>query len=133
MLVWKLGLRLLAASLAGKGWETGWMKVVAPLIPESGRANANRTGRMKKKNYLEQGVPAVLFFGGLIRSLAWGEWKNEFVNEEIDIDDEGAQERGTIACATTLSTYRRWISSLTNSFFHSPHARLRMKIGRAHV
>src|ERR1700704_100345 len=42
------------------------------------------------------GVPAVLFFGGVIRSLAW-EWKNEFVNEEIDIGDEGAQERGTIA------------------------------------
>jgi len=43
-----------------------------------------------------RGVPAVLFFGGVIRSLAW-EWKNEFVNEEIDLDDEGAQERGTIA------------------------------------
>ena len=43
-----------------------------------------------------RGVPAVQFFGGIIRSLAW-EWKNEFVNEEIDLDDEGAQERGTIA------------------------------------
>src|SRR5215467_9338657 len=41
-----------------------------------------------------RGAPAVQFFGGVIRSLAW-EWKNEFVNEEVDIDDESAQERGT--------------------------------------
>jgi hypothetical protein len=43
-----------------------------------------------------RGVPAVLFFGGVIRSLAW-EWKNEFVNEVVDVGDEGAQERGTAA------------------------------------
>jgi hypothetical protein len=43
-----------------------------------------------------RGVPAVLFFHGVIRSIAW-EWKAEFTSEEIDIGDEGAGERGTHA------------------------------------
>jgi hypothetical protein len=43
-----------------------------------------------------RGVPAVLFFHGVIRSIAW-EWKAEFTSEDIDIGDEGAVERGTLA------------------------------------
>src|SRR5215475_12248664 len=43
-----------------------------------------------------RGVPAVLFFRGVMRSIAW-EWKMEFTNEDIDIGDEGALERGTLA------------------------------------
>ena len=43
-----------------------------------------------------RGVPAVLFFQGVVRSIAW-EWKMEFTSEEIDIGDEGAVERGTLA------------------------------------
>src|SRR5947207_1774963 len=36
-----------------------------------------------------KGVPAVLFFSGVIRSIAW-DWKNEFFNEEFDFVDDGA-------------------------------------------
>src|SRR5262249_55489217 len=43
-----------------------------------------------------RGVPAVPFFGGVIRSIAW-EWRSVLVNEDVDIGDEGAQERGTAA------------------------------------
>ena len=43
-----------------------------------------------------RGVPAVLFFHGVMRSIAW-EWKMEFTSEEIDIGDEGAVERATLA------------------------------------
>ena len=43
-----------------------------------------------------RGVPAVLFFRGVIRSIAW-EWKMERTNEATDIGDEGALERGTLA------------------------------------
>jgi hypothetical protein len=43
-----------------------------------------------------RGVPAILFFRGVMRSIAW-EWKTEFTNEDIDIGDEGALERGTLA------------------------------------
>jgi hypothetical protein len=43
-----------------------------------------------------RGVPAVPFFHGVMRSIAW-EWKMEFTGEEIDIGDEGAVERGTLA------------------------------------
>ena len=43
-----------------------------------------------------RGVPAVPFFHGVMRSIAW-EWKREFTSQEIDIGDEGAVERGTLA------------------------------------
>src|SRR5262249_652368 len=43
-----------------------------------------------------RGVPAVPFFGGVIRSIAW-EWRSVLVNEDVDIGAEGAQERGTAA------------------------------------
>jgi len=38
-----------------------------------------------------RGVPAVPFFAGVMRSIAW-EWKNELVSEEVDVGDEGALE-----------------------------------------
>jgi len=43
-----------------------------------------------------RGVPAVPFFHGVMRSIAW-EWQREFTSQEIDIGDEGAVERGTLA------------------------------------
>src|SRR2546423_12456127 len=44
-----------------------------------------------------RGVPAVLFFHGVMRSIAW-EWKMEFTSEEIDI---GVNRR------SNLTPYRR--------------------------
>ena len=43
-------------------------------------------------------VPATVFLGGVIRSIAW-KWKSksDLPSEEIDTGDEGAGERGTLA------------------------------------
>jgi len=41
-------------------------------------------------------VPATVFLGGVIRSIAW-EWKRDLLNEEVEAGDEGAVERGTLA------------------------------------
>ena len=41
-------------------------------------------------------VPTKIFFSGVIRSIAW-EWKRDLLSEEIEVGDEGAEERGTLA------------------------------------
>src|SRR6478609_5773973 len=40
-------------------------------------------------------IPARIFFSGVIRSIA-SEWKRD-LTEEVEVGDEGAEERGTLA------------------------------------
>ena len=41
-------------------------------------------------------MPATVFLGGVIRSIAW-QWESDLSGPEIDTGDEGAGARGTLA------------------------------------
>jgi hypothetical protein len=44
------------------------------------------------KRSWRKGVPATLFLGGVMRSIAWG-WKDEFLDPETDVGDQGSEAR----------------------------------------
>jgi hypothetical protein len=48
------------------------------------------------KRAWRRGLPVILFLGGVMRSIAW-EWKKDLHEEEIDVGDEGAGERGVVS------------------------------------